>query len=173
MLEGVQQAGRDWAAKNRSGDWLGHSAGRLEDAKRLRQREDFLRLLTPIDQAYLEACRAQENQRRERDLDQARKFAEEQRARADAERDRRLEATSRQFAAQAMALKQSHFDLAILLAVEANVAATTVEARGALLEILAYSPRLICFLEGITAPVEGTAGHADRVLARRQFSSRG
>jgi hypothetical protein len=80
---------------------------------------------------------------------------------------------ARQFAAQAMALKQSHFDLAILLAVEANVAATTVEARGALLEILAYSPRLICFLEGITAPVEGTAGHADRVLARRQFSSRG
>jgi WD40 repeat protein len=77
MLEGVQQAARDWAAKDRSGDWLSHSAGRLEDAEGLRRREDFARFITPIEQAYLEACRAQENARRNREIEEARKLAEE------------------------------------------------------------------------------------------------
>jgi WD40 repeat protein len=77
MLDGVQQAARDWEAKGRSGDWLSHSAGRLENAERLRQREDFARLLTPTELAYLEECRAQDNERRNRELEEARKLAQQ------------------------------------------------------------------------------------------------
>lgn len=77
-LEGVRQAARDWAANGKFADWLGHSAGRLEDAERLRQREDFGRFIGPVEQAYLEACRVQENERRNRELEEAKKLAEAQ-----------------------------------------------------------------------------------------------
>ena len=78
MLEGIWQAARDWADNDKSSDWLGHSAGRLEDAERLREREDFARFIGPVEQAYLQACRAQENERRNRELEEARKLAEAQ-----------------------------------------------------------------------------------------------
>ena len=78
MLEGIRQAARDWADHDKSSDWLGHSAGRLEDAERLREREDFARFIGPVEQAYLHACRAQENERRNRELEEARKLAEAQ-----------------------------------------------------------------------------------------------
>ena len=77
-LEGVRSAARDWETKKRSGDWLSHGAGWLEDAELLRRREDFARFLNPIEQAYLEACRAQENERRNRELEETRKLAEAQ-----------------------------------------------------------------------------------------------
>jgi WD40 repeat protein len=75
ILEGLRQAAQDWEAKGRSSAWLGHSAGRLEDAESLRSREDFARFLTPVDSAYLEACRAQENERRNRELEAAKTIA--------------------------------------------------------------------------------------------------
>ena len=74
-LEGLRQAARVWEAKGRPSDWLGHSAGRLEDAEKLRQREDFARNLAPVDLAYLDACRAQEDERRNRELEAARTIA--------------------------------------------------------------------------------------------------
>ena len=77
-LEGVQRAARDWLANDRDAGWLSHAAGRLEDAERLRQREDLAPILTRDDWAYLEACRASEDQRRDRELSQARQLAEEQ-----------------------------------------------------------------------------------------------
>jgi WD40 repeat protein len=77
-LGGVQQAARDWTAKGRPSNWLVHTAGRLEDAERLRERPDFARFITPVEQAYLGACRAQENQRRDRELEEAKKLAEAQ-----------------------------------------------------------------------------------------------
>ena len=78
MLEGIWQAAQDWADHDKSGVWLGHSAGRLEDAERLHEREDFARFIGPVEQAYLQACRAQENERRNRELEEARKLAEAQ-----------------------------------------------------------------------------------------------
>jgi hypothetical protein len=63
-LESVKRAARDWEAKRRSSDWLSHSVGRLEDAERLRQREDLARFISPIEQAYLEACRMQDKRAR-------------------------------------------------------------------------------------------------------------
>ena len=77
-LEGVQRATRDWLANAKDPGWLSHAAGRLEDAERLRQRDDLARKLTPDDWAYLEACRTAENDRRNRELEQARQLAEEQ-----------------------------------------------------------------------------------------------
>jgi DNA-binding beta-propeller fold protein YncE len=77
-LEGVQRAARDWDAKNRSADWLAHSAGRLEDAETLLKRNDFARFLAPADRDYLDACRAGENERRNRELKEARKLASAQ-----------------------------------------------------------------------------------------------
>jgi hypothetical protein len=79
LLEGVKQAARDWAAADRSGDWLTHSAGRLEDAERLRERDDFSRFFGPNDRRYIEACRAKDNASRNRELEEAQKLAESQR----------------------------------------------------------------------------------------------
>jgi hypothetical protein len=73
MLDGIQQAAHDWDDHDRASDWLGHSAGRLEDAERLREREDFARFLGPVEQDYIQACRDQENERRDRELAEARK----------------------------------------------------------------------------------------------------
>lgn len=75
-LGSVQQAARDWTAKGRSPNWLIHAAGRLEDAERLRQRPDFVPFITSVEQAYLGACRAQENETRDRELEEAKKLAE-------------------------------------------------------------------------------------------------
>ena len=77
-LEGVQRTTRDWLANDRDAGWLSHAAGRLEDAERLRQRDDLAPILTSNDWAYLEACRASEDRRRDWELDQARQLAEEQ-----------------------------------------------------------------------------------------------
>lgn len=76
-LDGLRQAARDWAARGKSSDWLSHSAGRLEDAERLRQRDDFARFLMPLDDAYLGACRRQEDERRNKALEEARKRAKD------------------------------------------------------------------------------------------------
>ena len=56
----LRQAAQDWEAKGRSSVWLGYSAA-VSRRRELAQREDFLRFITPVDSAYLEACRAQEN----------------------------------------------------------------------------------------------------------------
>ena len=74
-LGGVQQAARDWIAKGRAANWLNHTAGRLEDAERLRQRPDFVRFITPVEQDYLQACRVQENESRNRELEAQKRAA--------------------------------------------------------------------------------------------------
>ncbi len=77
-FEGLRRAARDWNAKERSDAWLGHHAGRLEDAEALRRREDFASFVTPLENIYLEACRRLENERRNREFAEARKLAEAQ-----------------------------------------------------------------------------------------------
>ena len=75
-LEGVRRAARDWAANAKSEAWLSHIGSRLDDAEALKQREDFARALDPTERAYLDACRAAETARRDRELEEARKLDE-------------------------------------------------------------------------------------------------
>ncbi|UVK55372.1 PQQ-binding-like beta-propeller repeat protein [Mesorhizobium sp. AR02] len=83
-LEGVRRAARDWDANNRDANWLAHAGGRLEDAEAIKSRVDLARRLDATDLDYLEAARAAESGRRDRELDEARKLAEEQRKNAEA-----------------------------------------------------------------------------------------
>jgi WD40 repeat protein len=74
-LGALQQAAQDWIDKGRSPNWLNHTAGRLEDAERLRERQDFVGVIKPNEQAYLQACRVQENERRDRELETQKRAA--------------------------------------------------------------------------------------------------
>ncbi len=77
-LEGVKRASRDWAANDRDAGWLGHTAGRLDDAEALKQRDDLAHFLDATDLAYLAEARAADTARRNRELEEARKLAEAQ-----------------------------------------------------------------------------------------------
>ncbi len=89
-------------------------------------------------------------------------------ATAQAERDRadqlaRL-STSRQLALQALNVLQDEYDLALLLALEANRIANTVEAKSSLLQSLEYNPALITVLREHPNGVESVAFNADNTL---------
>ena len=67
-LEAVKRAARDWAANDRSADWLNHAGGRLEDAGQIAARPDFAADLSDDARDYLRHCReAEAARRRERD----------------------------------------------------------------------------------------------------------
>jgi len=70
-------------------------------------------------------------------------------------------ATSRQLAAQAIAHRDDRPDLALLLSMEANRIAGTVEARGSLLDGLEHDARLITFLRSHTQGVNSIAFSPD------------
>jgi WD40 repeat protein len=74
-LEGVRRAARDWDANRRHENWLSHSGGRLDDAEAVKSRTDLVRRLDATDLAYLDAARAEEMARRDRELDEAKKLA--------------------------------------------------------------------------------------------------
>lgn len=74
-LASVQQAARDWNVRDQNPDWLSHDSGRLEDAEHLLGRQDFARLITPIERAYLHACRVLHDERRNRELEEAKVLA--------------------------------------------------------------------------------------------------
>jgi len=61
--------------------------GFLEDAEAVRAREDLADMLGPADLAYLEACRAADSARRNRELEEARKLAEAQRLAAEHQKE--------------------------------------------------------------------------------------
>ncbi|MGJ3263487.1 MAG: TIR domain-containing protein [Salinarimonas sp.] len=67
-LEGVLQATRDWEEAGRTDSRLAHTAGRLEDAEALRARRDLAARLGEAGTAYLAACRAADNARRDREV---------------------------------------------------------------------------------------------------------
>ena len=77
-LEGIQRATRDWLANAKSADWLAHSAGRLEDAEALTMRPDLSAKLDAADHDYLATCRKVETERKDRELQEAKKLAEAQ-----------------------------------------------------------------------------------------------
>ena len=82
--------------------------------------------------------------------------AVDQRRTALSERDRAEEqariALSRQLAAEASTTPDDRFDLALLLAAQAYDMEPTTQATGALLTVLARSPRLSGYLSGISLP---------------------
>ena len=64
ILAGVQRSSRDWEANARQEDWLGHTAGRLEDLGPCLRRDDLRAFLSASDHAYLRACQVLDEQRR-------------------------------------------------------------------------------------------------------------
>ena len=66
VMEAVKRASRDWAANSKAAAWLTHTTGRLEAAKRLRDRPDLAANLEPTDYEYLAACRNAEAAARSR-----------------------------------------------------------------------------------------------------------
>ena len=85
-LEGVKRATREWEANARDDAWLGHTAGLLEDAEAVRTRDDLAGMLDAGDRAYLEACRAADNARRNRELEEAKKLAAAEKLAAEQQR---------------------------------------------------------------------------------------
>jgi WD40 repeat protein len=75
-IESLQSASRDWEANSRDTQWLSHSAGRLEDAEAIKQREDLINILSTSDWDYLKACRAFENDIKHKELEDAKRLAE-------------------------------------------------------------------------------------------------
>jgi len=87
LREGVREAALEWEANGQEEAYLVHRGGRLEDAEALHRQPRFA--LNELEQAYVEACgRLRERERREkeaqqrRELEAARKLAEEQAASA-------------------------------------------------------------------------------------------
>jgi TIR domain len=74
-LTSVQQAARDWKDKGEHPDWLSHNAGRLQDAEGLQEREDFAPLITPVEKAYLFACRKKQTESENQELEDAKALA--------------------------------------------------------------------------------------------------
>ena len=70
-------------------------------------------------------------------------------------------ALSRQLSAQAHTHMDDHFDLALLISLQANYMKDTIEARGSLLDVLEYSPYLTTYLRGHTGPVNTVAFSPD------------
>jgi TPR repeat protein len=85
-LETVKSASRDWEANERESKWLIHQTGRLEDAEALHQRQDLAANLDPSDRSYLAECRKHEDERRDKELRQARELAESRQREFDAQR---------------------------------------------------------------------------------------
>lgn len=159
-LDGLRRAAAEWDERGRPDELLLHRDGRLREVSALVAEPRFTPAATSPASVYLAACRraqaaraAAAEARHRRELEQARAFAEEQRLRAEAETRRRIEATSRQLAAQALALRDGQLDLACLLAAEATRTAPTFEARSALFQLLAASPRLLSFLQSMIRPL--------------------
>jgi len=73
--EGLISAARDWEANGREDNWLAHTAGRLEDAEALTLREGFREEITRSQREYLGQCRQADDQRKNKELEDARELA--------------------------------------------------------------------------------------------------
>lgn len=79
-LDGVKDAARAWIANKRNKEFIVHAGSRLAAAEGLNRRKDLASNLTTEEQDYLGECVAAEDERRNRDLDDARKLAEARKA---------------------------------------------------------------------------------------------
>lgn len=74
-LDGVKDAARDWAANARDPTFLVHAGSRLAAAEGLKQRADLAANLGSQEREYLDAARAVEDARKNRELVQAQRLA--------------------------------------------------------------------------------------------------
>ena len=84
ILDGVQSASSAWEANKRDLEWLNHRGGRLEETEQIKERDDLAQFLNPSDWNYLTACREQERQQKEHELEEARKLAAAQKKETEA-----------------------------------------------------------------------------------------
>jgi WD40 repeat protein len=63
-LDGVKRAARDWASSNKAAAWLTHGGARLQEAERMRMRDDLVHHIEPAEQDYLAECRRREHRER-------------------------------------------------------------------------------------------------------------
>lgn len=148
--------------------WANHQADRAQKAEKtaeLRAEELNIALgeaQTARDTATTAKALAQERadalEIALKDADAAQTDAERSQATAEAERGR---AQVNQLSAQALALQDRQYDLALLLSVEAYSHTHNFQARYSLLDTLQYSPRLSTFLQGHTGYVGSVAFSPD------------
>ena len=74
-------------------------------------------------------------------------------------------ATSRQLAAQSIALAPSELDLSLLLALTAGEIVDTADTRGALLRALETNPKLVAYVRTSDGPASAIAASSDRMFA--------
>jgi WD40 repeat protein len=140
------------------------------------QRDNAVRAQHTADEERDNAVRARNDANTEKDrANHEKDRAQKAEVQAHRERDNAVEqeriakerarvALSRQLAAQALNSLEERPDFALLLAVEANKRANTVEARSSLLETLEHSPSLEGFLHGHTKEVTSVAYSPDGTL---------
>lgn len=86
LREGIRRAAVDWQAQDRDRNLLVHRGGRLEDAQRLMHHPRLS--LSPLERDYIQACvelreteEAEREEQRRRELEAAKRLAEEQQQR--------------------------------------------------------------------------------------------
>ncbi|WP_156917580.1 toll/interleukin-1 receptor domain-containing protein [Salinarimonas rosea] len=88
-LERVLQATREWEDAGHADSRLAHATDRLQDAEALSERPDLWARLGMVERAYLAACRKADDARQSQKIADARRIADEQQRRAEAERRER------------------------------------------------------------------------------------
>ena len=73
-LDGIKRAVTEWSANDQSKEFLAHSAGRLETAEQVANAERFHDYLSSHEREYLAACRTEDNNKRNRELEQQKKI---------------------------------------------------------------------------------------------------
>jgi WD40 repeat protein/energy-coupling factor transporter ATP-binding protein EcfA2 len=198
LREGVREAALEWEANDQEETYLVHRGGRLEDAEALRRQPRFA--LNEVEEAYVEACVGlRERERREkeaqqhRELEAARKWAEEQVASAARMRRRAIvigavgivaialailstlfwrqaqanaeTAHARELAALSTNQLDVRLDLALLLGIEAFRKENLLQTRQALFQAWGHKPQASRFLHGHSLGVTSLAWSADGRLA--------
>lgn len=81
IREGIREAAREWQAADQADTLLVHRGGRLDDAVTMSKQPRYA--LNAVEQAYLDAAVALQRTEQERELNQVRQLAEEQRQRSE------------------------------------------------------------------------------------------
>lgn len=120
-LESLRRSARDWSKNDRDAAWLVHQGGRLNDAEGLLTREDLSAKLESTDIDYLRTARAAETARRDRELEEARRYAEALR--------KTIEAQKSAIEAQRRAVRRTRIGIAAALVLTITAAGFGLYAR--------------------------------------------
>lgn len=160
LRDGVRDAAAEWNRKPDDEGLLVHHGSRLVAAKELLVSELFE--LTKTEHDYIRACAGLEEreQKKERELGEARARAYRWLALTLAAglvlavfavwrvREQSRVSLSKQLAAQSLGARDKHLDLALLLALQATRVSRNVDSRGALLAGMLAHPKLVGYLRG-------------------------